>query len=470
MNSKEMEARSGLTRSNIRFYEDEGLLHPQRKDNGYRDYSEEDLRQLLKIRLLRTVGLGLEEIRAIQEGTLPLYKALMDFQPVLDGESQQLCRRQALCEQLCRDGADYSTLDAQRYLQGLAQDAPTAPREDSVPLLQAPWQRLFARLFDLFLDQILLLLLIPLVLHTSPASQTGSGLVWLAGVLNVGLMFLLEPLLLHWWGTTPGKWLMGLQIRDEDGTKLSLSAAYTRTGCLLVYGLALGFPLVNIWRLWRSYSDCTDGLALPWDGSEVQTQRDSRLWRFALPLLCGALLVGLLLTAVRWSALPPHRGDLTQADFVENYNALAHFHELDTAGWRLGQDGTWEEIPNHELYISAHMDHPTVTFTEEDGCLVQVEFLQEYQDDYPVLALDEMQLAVLAYTLGRGGLFQQDELAAQLSDFIDQPSQSFSCTVLGVNIHWDVDMEGYLDAGTVLVPQEGKEDCRCSLRLTLSTS
>ena len=36
MTIKELEARSGMTRANIRFYEQEGLLTPQRLDNGYR--------------------------------------------------------------------------------------------------------------------------------------------------------------------------------------------------------------------------------------------------------------------------------------------------------------------------------------------------------------------------------------------------------------------------------------------------
>ena len=61
MTIKEMEQRSGLQRANIRFYEEEGLLCPQRLENGYRNYSDSDLQQLRRIRLLRTLGLGLEE-------------------------------------------------------------------------------------------------------------------------------------------------------------------------------------------------------------------------------------------------------------------------------------------------------------------------------------------------------------------------------------------------------------------------
>ena len=63
MTIAELERRSGLTRANIRFYEAEGLLRPARRENGYRDYSEEDLALLLRVRLLRELGLPLAEIR-----------------------------------------------------------------------------------------------------------------------------------------------------------------------------------------------------------------------------------------------------------------------------------------------------------------------------------------------------------------------------------------------------------------------
>ena len=68
MNIKEIEERSGLTRANIRYYEQEGLLAPARRENKYRNYSEEDLETLLRIALLRSLGFSLEEIRRLQSG------------------------------------------------------------------------------------------------------------------------------------------------------------------------------------------------------------------------------------------------------------------------------------------------------------------------------------------------------------------------------------------------------------------
>ena len=56
MTIKEVEETTGLSRSHIRFYEKEKLFCPSRDGrNGYRDYSEEDVRAIQKIAFLRTL-------------------------------------------------------------------------------------------------------------------------------------------------------------------------------------------------------------------------------------------------------------------------------------------------------------------------------------------------------------------------------------------------------------------------------
>ena len=64
----EVEALVGITRKNIRFYEAEGLLSPRRNSqNGYRDYGEAEVEVLRRIKLLRKLGVPLEEIRQMQQ-------------------------------------------------------------------------------------------------------------------------------------------------------------------------------------------------------------------------------------------------------------------------------------------------------------------------------------------------------------------------------------------------------------------
>ena len=55
-----------------------GCSPPRRLDNGYRDYSEEDVRTLEKIRLLRSLQLDIGTIRLLQQGKLTLKQAMFN--------------------------------------------------------------------------------------------------------------------------------------------------------------------------------------------------------------------------------------------------------------------------------------------------------------------------------------------------------------------------------------------------------
>ncbi|WBW50223.1 MerR family transcriptional regulator [Peptoniphilus equinus] len=60
----EIQNKTGLTRKAIEYYEQKGLLQPQKSANGYRNYSEKDVAILTKVALLRKVGLSVTEIEA----------------------------------------------------------------------------------------------------------------------------------------------------------------------------------------------------------------------------------------------------------------------------------------------------------------------------------------------------------------------------------------------------------------------
>lgn len=63
MTIKEVETLTGITKANIRFYEKEGLLAPGRSSNNYREYSEDDVEHLRKIRIFRIMGFSVAQIR-----------------------------------------------------------------------------------------------------------------------------------------------------------------------------------------------------------------------------------------------------------------------------------------------------------------------------------------------------------------------------------------------------------------------
>src|SRR5882757_7621230 len=63
----ELADRVGTSTRALRYYESHGLLRAGRAANGYRDYSEEDLRLVREIRSLLDIGFGLEETRPFVE-------------------------------------------------------------------------------------------------------------------------------------------------------------------------------------------------------------------------------------------------------------------------------------------------------------------------------------------------------------------------------------------------------------------
>ncbi len=65
MKSKDVEDKTGLTRKAMEYYEDLGLVHPSRDENGYRHYSDEDISCLMQINIYRKLGLNLLEIKKI---------------------------------------------------------------------------------------------------------------------------------------------------------------------------------------------------------------------------------------------------------------------------------------------------------------------------------------------------------------------------------------------------------------------
>jgi len=59
----ELAGRAGTSTRTLRYYEQHGLVEPQRDANGYRRYDEAELRVVHEIRALLAVGFGLDDIR-----------------------------------------------------------------------------------------------------------------------------------------------------------------------------------------------------------------------------------------------------------------------------------------------------------------------------------------------------------------------------------------------------------------------
>ena len=106
MKIQELEKELNITRSNIRFYEKEGLISPPRKENGYREYSEDDIAKLKKIIIFRKLGISVADIKSIFDGTLSLQTAIDNNIDRLHKEIEELNGAIEVCEQIKEDNSE----------------------------------------------------------------------------------------------------------------------------------------------------------------------------------------------------------------------------------------------------------------------------------------------------------------------------------------------------------------------------
>lgn len=121
MKIKFVEELVGITRKNIRFYEEQGLLNPQRAENGYREYEEADVHRLMQIKLLRKLGVPIEEIRRVFDGKISLCDCLDRHQDELERQKEGLAKMQAVSDQIIASRVSLENLATQSYLDQIEQ-------------------------------------------------------------------------------------------------------------------------------------------------------------------------------------------------------------------------------------------------------------------------------------------------------------------------------------------------------------
>ena len=121
MTIKEVEERTGLSRSNVRFYEKEKLIAPARNEsNGYRDYSDNDIENIKKIAYLRTLGISIEDIRNIIFEKITLREVIQKQNDTLESQITDLNRAKFLCEKMLgAENMAYNDLQVEQYVTEL---------------------------------------------------------------------------------------------------------------------------------------------------------------------------------------------------------------------------------------------------------------------------------------------------------------------------------------------------------------
>lgn len=479
MTIKEIEELAGMPRANIRYYEEQGLLNPTRGANGYRDYSEEDLAVLKKVKLLRSLHMSLDEIKTLHTGQQVLSVALERQIQKLSVEKEEAHKAQSVCETMYRDGTKYETLDSEKYLSALKETqsftearywSTNESKTDRIPRVQAPWRRYFARALDWAVYSLIWDCILMFGFHINIANL-GLGLQLLGFVVEMVLLMVLEPLQLSLFGTTLGKWILGLHVLHNDDRKLSLIEAFERTGIVLCYGYGLCIPILSLITLWKSCKSCINGEELAWAYDSRLILRDQKNFRVVLYVAARAALLGVTVLTAILAMSPVHRGELTVAEFCENYRILAKFFDLES-GYTLDDNGNWiDSTPNKGeiIFLSLNIhDHPKFIFeTDSEGKIQKISFkIEDYiSADTPKERRKEvpncqnqMQLAVLAFVAAQEEFPLFSSARDDMLDIISNHVFSdYVFTESGVNVTCEVEWKGYDQSYNRLISIEEEE-------------
>jgi DNA-binding transcriptional MerR regulator len=117
MRIKEVEENVGITSKNIRFYEKEGLIYPERNfENGYREYSENDIRKLKEIKLFRQLGISIEDIRLLQSQEIELEYVLENQIDKFNNQIKSLNEAKKLCSEMAEKNISFNEVIADLWL------------------------------------------------------------------------------------------------------------------------------------------------------------------------------------------------------------------------------------------------------------------------------------------------------------------------------------------------------------------
>ena len=83
------------------------------------------------------------------------------------------------------------------------------------------------------------------------------------------------------WGTTPGKALLKIRLRNSDGSKLSYTDALSRSFDVFFKGVGIGIPIVQLITLIFAYNRLTKKGITSWDegGNFKVSHQAIEAWR-----------------------------------------------------------------------------------------------------------------------------------------------------------------------------------------------
>ena len=212
------------------------------------------------------------------------------------------------------------------------------------------------------------------------------------------IMIVCEGVLLSCFGTTLGKWILGIRVTNIEEGNLSFVEACERCAYVIFFGFGLGIPVYQLYRQWKSYKTCKSGEPLKWEENSCLVLKDRKVWRnivFAFIWLVSGLVEVFL---PYYAELPSNRGEFTVSEFCENYNQIVEYKNFYGGGMLLNEEGKWKERDSqYQVMFQVPIEeYPELTYYVEDGKMTGLNF----QGEFPSIYYNEFCFLIKAFVYG----------------------------------------------------------------------
>ena len=359
-----------------------------------------------KLLLLKTLGFSDALITEVQSGETLLSEALQRRINEVINNPNDTTQCAIVCQNIRRDGASYETLEPVQYLEHIneligrggsfcdpnqrnnfnayessnrsAQNPGMNPDDgqnininsrsnneqlrgaiqnpEKTPVFAVyprPFVRFFARTIDLSIYMLLIGLCFRILIGVNPLQDTRLMTAFMVAIYVCA--FSIEPLILHYFGTTPGKLIFGIKILSVTGNKLSIKEAYLRSFRLLRFGYGFMIPFYNIFKMGMCLYLCKQKQPMPWDYGMLiaapETVKPKHITLFVITFLTVSFIDTMLGLALE---VPRTNGAFTEAAFNDS---CAHIVRYDGI--------TFSDMPDYTVQTDSNGNVISVTYTVE---------------------------------------------------------------------------------------------------------
>jgi uncharacterized RDD family membrane protein YckC len=125
-----------------------------------------------------------------------------------------------------------------------------------------PWIRFWARTIDVMIFSTILNNI--LAVASIKVWQLINGIEYIMPTSLI-LWVLIESILLSTWGTTPGKLMFGITVREVDGSILNFTRALNRSASVWFFGMGCGISIIELITKITSYNRLSKKGITRWD-------------------------------------------------------------------------------------------------------------------------------------------------------------------------------------------------------------